>query len=56
MKGRTDSANLKYFQQRLKANPEDLDALYGLAVTQDRLGLPRESFEYVPKRLASCPK
>ncbi len=50
-----DSANLKYFQQNLKANPEDVDALYGLAVTQDRLGLPRESFESFRSALRLAP-
>ena len=52
----TDSANLQYFQQRLNANPEDLDALYGLAVTQDRLGMLRESLDTFRRALRLAPE
>ena len=40
-----DSANLQHFKQILKDNPGDVDALYGLAVTQDRLGMVHESLD-----------
>ena len=52
----TDSANLQFFQQRLTTNPEDLDALYGLAVTQDRLGMLRESLDTFRRALRLAPE
>jgi len=52
----TDSANLQHFQQRLKTNPEDLDALYGLAVTQDRLGMLSESLDTFRRALRLAPE
>jgi predicted Zn-dependent protease len=39
------SANLKYFKERLKDNPNDIDSLYGLAVTEGKIGLEKESFQ-----------
>ena len=51
-----DSANLQYFQQNLKANSEDVDALYGLAVTQDRLGMLRESLDTFRSALRLAPE
>jgi predicted Zn-dependent protease len=52
----TDSANLQFFQQRLTTNPEDLDALYGLAVTQDRLGMLKESLDSFRRALRLSPE
>lgn len=52
----TDSVNLQHFQQKLKDNPEDLDALYGLAVTQDRLGMLSESFDTFRRALRQAPE
>lgn len=51
-----DSANLQHFQNSLKVNPRDVDALYGLAVTQERLGMLRESLESFRKALVLAPQ
>jgi predicted Zn-dependent protease len=51
-----DSANLQLFQQNLKANPEDIDALYGLAVAQDRLGMLSESLDTFHRALRLAPE
>ena len=51
-----DSANLQNFQQKLNANPGDLDALYGLAVTQERSGLLRESLDTFQRALRLAPE
>lgn len=52
----SDSANLQHFQNSLKANPADLDALYGLAVTQDRLGMLGESLDTFRRALRLAPE
>ncbi len=52
----SDSANLRHFQNSLKANPADLDALYGLAVTQDRLGMLGESLDTFRRALRLAPE
>jgi len=46
---------LKYFQNRLNRNPEDADALYGLAVTQAKLGQTAESFTNFNRALNLAP-
>ncbi|MDO9530046.1 MAG: M48 family metalloprotease [Syntrophales bacterium] len=46
---------LKHFQNLLKKNPDNTDALYGLAVTQVRLGLTGESFKNFDKALKLSP-
>lgn len=46
---------LKHFQNLLKKNPNNIDALYGLAVTQGRLGLTGESFTNFNKVLNLSP-
>lgn len=46
---------LKYFQDRLNRHPDNLDALYGLAATQAKLGLTVESFSNFSKALALAP-
>ena len=46
---------LKHFQNLLKENPNDVDALYGLAVTQARIGLAAESFKSFDKALRLSP-
>ncbi|MBA4422725.1 MAG: hypothetical protein C0390_06425 [Syntrophus sp. (in: bacteria)] len=57
LNGKTsDSANLQRFQNSLKANPDDLDALYGLAVTQDRLGMLSESLDTFRGALRLAPE
>ncbi len=45
----------KYFQNRLNRNPDDVDALYGLAVTQAKLGQTAESFANFTKALNLSP-
>ncbi len=45
----------KYFKDLLKKNPDNIDALYGLAVTQGKLGLTGESFKNFNKALALSP-
>jgi predicted Zn-dependent protease len=37
-------STMKYFRNRLEKNPADADALYGLAVTQGKLGKTSESY------------
>ena len=51
-----DSANLQHFQNNLNTNPKDVDALYGLAVTQERLGMLRESLETFRRALVLAPE
>jgi len=46
---------LKHFQNLLEKNPDNIDALYGLAVTQGRLGLTGESFTNFNKALSLSP-
>lgn len=54
--GRTaDSANLRHFKQILNDKPGDVDALYGLAVTQDRMGMIHDSLETFRKVVHLAP-
>lgn len=46
---------LKHFQNLLKESPNDVDALYGLAVTQARLGLADKSLKSFDKALKLSP-
>jgi len=46
---------LKHFQNILKKRPNDVDTLYGLAVTQGRLGLATESFKSFNRALKLSP-
>ena len=53
----TDPASsLKRFLDNLKKNPDDADDLYGLALTQEKLGLIPESQESFRKALKSAPE
>ena len=47
--------NLKFFQSALAKNNEDLDSLYGLAVSQDKLGLTAASLESFQKAIKLAP-
>lgn len=47
--------NLIFFQSALAKNNEDLDSLYGLAVSQDKLGLTASSLESFQKALKLAP-
>ena len=53
--GKDTDANLQYFQKALRGNPDNVDALYGLAVTYDKLGMIRESLETFRKALRIAP-
>ena len=48
-------ANLKHFQDNLKKNPRDVDDLFGLAVTQERLGLSTEALQTFRQALTLAP-
>ena len=48
-------ANLDTFQKALKERPDDADALYGLAVTEDKLGMVKESLEHFRKAVSLAP-
>jgi len=47
--------SLKHFQNELQKNPDDIDALYGLAVIQERLGKTTESLANLHKALNRAP-
>jgi len=51
----SEAANLQHFQKILNENPGNVDALYGLAVTQDKLGMVRESLGTYQKALEIAP-
>lgn len=40
-----ESGNLRHFKAILNDKPDDVDALYGLAMTQDRMGMIHDSLE-----------
>lgn len=48
-------SSLKHFQNELQKNPYDVDALYGIAVIQERLGKYPESLENFLKALKLSP-
>jgi beta-barrel assembly-enhancing protease len=48
-------ANFSHFQKELDGHPEDPDLLYGLAVTEDRLGKTRDAVEHFRKALLFSP-
>jgi len=47
--------NLKHFQEGLNKNPNDVDDLYGLALTEERLGRTKDALEHFHKALALAP-
>lgn len=51
----SEAANLQHFQKILNDDPENVDALYGLAVTQERLGMARDSLDTYRKALTLAP-
>jgi predicted Zn-dependent protease len=51
----SESANLRHFKAILNDKPEDVDALYGLAITQDRMGMIHDSLETFRKVLRLAP-
>ncbi len=50
-----ETSNLQHFQKILDDNPRDVDALYGLAVTQEKLGMVQESLDTFRKALNLAP-
>lgn len=48
-------SSIRYFQDVLKKDPDNPDALYGLAVIQEKLGRTSESFENFHKALSLSP-
>ncbi|HET6461430.1 MAG TPA: M48 family metalloprotease [Syntrophales bacterium] len=48
-------SSLHYFQNALQKNPDDVDFLYGLAVTQEKLGRTDESLANFRKALSLSP-
>ncbi|EKD22061.1 MAG: hypothetical protein ACD_87C00182G0001 [uncultured bacterium] len=50
-----DSDNLQHFKAILNDKPGDIDALYGLAVTQDRMGMVHDSLDTFRKALRLAP-
>jgi len=55
LKDKDANKSLKYFQKALGKNPENVDALYGLAVVEGRTGKTTESIEGFKRALAKRP-
>jgi beta-barrel assembly-enhancing protease len=56
LNGKTnESNNLDHFRKILSEDPRDVDALYGLAFTQDKLGMSKESLDSYIKALNLAP-
>lgn len=51
----SETSNLQHFQKILDDNPGDVDALYGLAVTQEKLGIVKESLDSFRRALSLAP-
>jgi predicted Zn-dependent protease len=49
-------ANLSYFQKELNGHPDDPDVLYGLAMTEEKLGMTQESLEHFRKAKSFAPE
>ena len=52
---KNSETDLKRFQENLKKSPDNVDDLYGLAVTEDRLGKLDDAYTHYQKALASAP-
>jgi len=55
LQSKDNQANLKHFQDNLRKNPQDVDDLFGLAVTQERLGHSTEAIQTFQKALSLSP-
>ena len=51
----SDALNLQQFQRLVNENPANVDALYGLAVTQNKLGMTSDALATFQKALAIAP-
>ncbi|MDD5167522.1 MAG: M48 family metalloprotease [Syntrophales bacterium] len=52
---RSTENDLKLFNERVKKNPDNVDDLYGLAVTEDRLGKMEDALTHYQQALAITP-
>lgn len=48
--------NMRRFKENLVKNPDDIDDLYGLAVTEERMGNSREAVELYQRALTIAPQ
>jgi predicted Zn-dependent protease len=55
LEGKDPDTNLKYFQAALLKNPQDVDCLYGMAATQQKLGLISQSLDNFYRALKLAP-
>jgi predicted Zn-dependent protease len=53
--GKPPDANIQHFLKALKDQPNDTDALYGLAITEDKLGMVTESLDHFRKAVRLAP-
>ncbi|MBU4370518.1 MAG: M48 family metalloprotease [Proteobacteria bacterium] len=53
--GKPPDANIRHFLKALKDHPDDTDVLYGLAVTEEKLGMVTESLEHFRKAVRLAP-
>jgi predicted Zn-dependent protease len=53
--GKASEANLQHFLNELKVHPDDTDALYGLAIIENKLGMISESLEHFRKAVRLAP-
>jgi len=49
LKGYDPSDNLKFFREGLSAHPDDIEALYGLAETEGKIGMTKEAVDHFEK-------
>ena len=49
-------ANLRHFTEDLKKNPADVDDLYGIAVTEEKMGKTAEALEHFRQALSLAPE
>ena len=56
LQSRDYHGNLKHFRNNLKKNPNDIDDLFGLAVTCEKLGQTSEAFQAFHKAYVLAPK
>jgi len=52
LQGEDSSANLKFFKEEIASDKNNLDALYGLAVTEGKIGMANEAVEHFQRALA----
>ncbi len=48
-------SNMKYFAEKLRENPDDIEALYGLAVTESKIGKIEESHAHFARAITRAP-